>query len=69
MPGFTGLNKYLNGSYQMLGHLYSDWCDLLTVFADHLLDDVGKIVILCLAHNVKEGLHHGPDVGGDVIFG
>ncbi len=53
----------------MLGHLYSDWCDLLTVLADHLLDDVGKIVILGLTHNVEERLHHRPDVGGDVIFG
>lgn len=53
----------------MLGHLHSDWGDLLTVLADHLLDDIGKIIILGLAHDLEEGLHHGPDVWGDVIFG
>lgn len=53
----------------MLGHFHSDWRDLFAVLADHLLDDIGKIVVLCLAHDLEEGLHHGPDVGGDVIFG
>lgn len=53
----------------MLGHLYSDRGDLLTVLADHLLDDVGKIVVLGLAHDLEECLHHGPNVRGDVIFG
>lgn len=53
----------------MLGHLHSDGSHLLTVLADHLLDDVGEVVILRLAHNVKESLHHWPDKGGDVLFG
>lgn len=53
----------------MLGHLHSDGGHFFTVLADHLLDDVGEVVILSLAHNVKESLHHWPDEGGDVLFG
>lgn len=53
----------------MLGHLHSDRSHLLTVLADHLLDDVGEVVVLSLAYNVKESLHHWPDEGGDVLFG
>lgn len=53
----------------MLGHLHSDGSHLLTILADHLLDDVGEVVILSLAYDVKESLHHWPDEGSDVLFG
>lgn len=55
--------------YQMLGHLDGDGSHLLTVLADHLLDDVGEVVVLGLAHDVKQSLHHWPDERGDVLFG
>ena len=53
----------------MLGHLHSDGGHFLAVLANHLLYHVGEVIILCLAHNVEESLHHWPDEGGDVLFG
>lgn len=53
----------------MLCHLHGDGRDLFTVFTDHLLDDVGEVVVLRFPDDVQKGLHHGPDEGGDVLFG
>ncbi len=54
---------------QMLGHLHCNWGDLLTVFTDHLLNDIGEVIVLRLPDDVEECLHHWPDEGGDVLFG
>lgn len=53
----------------MLGHLHRYWCDLITVFTNHFLNDIGEVIILRLPDDVKEGLHHWSDEGGDVFFG
>lgn len=60
---------YWQSPYQMLCHLHCNWSDLLTIFTDHLLNDIGEIIILRLPDDVQECLHHWPDEGGDVFFG
>ncbi len=56
-------------AYQVLCHLHCNRGDFLTVFTDHLLYDIGEVVVLRLPHDVQECLHHWPDEGGDVFFG
>lgn len=56
-------------TYQVLRHLHCYWSDLLTIFTDHLLYDIGEVIVLCLPDNVQECLHHWPDEGDDVFFG
>ena len=53
----------------MLRHLHGDGRDLFAVFTDHLLDNVGEVIILRFPDDVQQCLHHGPNEGGDVLFG
>lgn len=54
--------------YQVLRHVHSNDGHLLIVLADHLLDDVGQVIILRLFDDVEQLLHHGSNVGPDVDF-
>lgn len=55
--------------YQVLCHVHSNGRHLLVVLADHLLNDIGQVVILRLFDHVQQLLHDGPDVGSDVDLG
>lgn len=63
------LAPYWQGAYQVLCHLYCNRSDLFTVFTNHLLYDISKVIIFGFPDNVQECLHHWPDEGGDVLFG
>lgn len=56
-------------SYQVLRHVHSDCGHLLVVLADHLLNDVGQVVVLSLFHHMQQLLHDWPNVGPDVQLG
>lgn len=52
--------------YQVLSHVHGDGRHLLVVLADHLLNDIGQVVVLRLLDHMKQLVHDGPHIGPDV---
>lgn len=67
----SNIYKYICAlcSYQVLSHVHGDGRHLLVVLADHLLNDVGQVVVLRLLDHVKQLLHDGPHIRPDVKLG
>lgn len=62
-------HRSVYSTYQVLCHVHSNSRHLLVVLADHLLDNIGEIIILRLLYHVQELLHDRPDVRSDIKLG
>lgn len=56
-------------SYQVLSHVHSDGRHFMVVLADHLLNDVGQVVVFRLLDHMKQLVHDGPHIRPDVELG